>query len=122
MSITVLVADDSELMRRAIRSALEEESRLKLVGEASTLAEALRSIESLKPHVLVFDLNLVRHSDMTPAMVKSRLANAACTVAVSFANDREAIDQAASYGAVALLDKMNLYNQLIPTILRCGPN
>jgi len=34
----VLIADDSEVMRTAIRKTLEEESNMNIVGEASTFA------------------------------------------------------------------------------------
>ncbi len=42
-------------------------------------------------------------------------------LAVSFSNDAEATDLAKSYGAKLLLDKMKLYNELVPAILDCGP-
>jgi DNA-binding NarL/FixJ family response regulator len=34
----VLVADDSEMMRKAIRKTLDEEPRIRIVGEASSFA------------------------------------------------------------------------------------
>jgi hypothetical protein len=37
---------------------------------------------------------------------------------MSFANDAEAKARAESYG-VALLDKMNLFTELIPAVLQC---
>jgi hypothetical protein len=36
---------------------------------------------------------------------------------ISIANDDEAKELAESYGADALLDKMDLYNALVPTIV-----
>jgi DNA-binding NarL/FixJ family response regulator len=41
----VLIADDSEVMRTAIRKMLQEESSIDVVGEASSFAE----IADLKP-------------------------------------------------------------------------
>jgi hypothetical protein len=38
-------------------------------------------------------------------------------VAVSIANDEEAKALAQSFGAVTLLDKMKLFDELVPTIL-----
>jgi hypothetical protein len=51
-------------------------------------------------------------------LVKAQLGCVPYTIAISFANDEEAKSLAASYGAVALLDKMSLYSQLLPAILR----
>jgi DNA-binding NarL/FixJ family response regulator len=39
MPIKVLVADDSHVMRSAIRRILEEERRIQVVGEAETFAK-----------------------------------------------------------------------------------
>ena len=53
---------------------------------------------------------------MTPVDVKSRLNDGARIVAISFANDEEAEALAKSFGAVALLEKMELADELIPAI------
>ena len=53
-------------------------------------------------------------------MVKSQLNCIKNTLAISFANDEEARSLAASYGAAALLDKMSLYTELLPAIMRLG--
>ena len=49
----VLIADDSDIMRTAIRKTLEEASNIKIVGEASTFAETRQKIVDLKPDVLL---------------------------------------------------------------------
>jgi hypothetical protein len=56
--------------------------------------------------------------DLAAPLVKSQLHCVEYTLAISFANDEEAKSLAASYGAVALLDKMTLYSQLLPAIMR----
>ena len=38
----VLIADDSEIMRSAIRKILQEESNINVVGEAASFAEPCR--------------------------------------------------------------------------------
>jgi len=54
--------------------------------------------------------------------VKSQLVNVEKVVAISFANDDEARKLAESYGADALLDKMRLYDELIPAIIQHSGN
>jgi two-component system invasion response regulator UvrY len=54
----VLIADDSDIMRTAIRKTLEEASNIKIVGEASTFAETRQKVVDLKPDVLLLDLRL----------------------------------------------------------------
>jgi len=119
MPIKVLMADDSHAMRKAIRRTLEEEPRIELVAEASTFAETIQKIADFKPTVLLLDLSLPEKREFTPALVKAQL-QCVCTLAVSLSNDDEAKALAQSYGAVSLLDKMNLYTEIIPAIMNCS--
>jgi DNA-binding NarL/FixJ family response regulator len=114
----VLIADDSEVMRTAIRKMLQEESNIDVVGEASSFADTMQKIADLKPDVLLLDLHMPEKRDFTPAVVKSQLGTVR-TVAVSFSNDSESKALAESYGAATLLDKMKLYNEMVPAILHC---
>lgn len=120
MPIKVLIADDNELMRTAIRRTLDEEPRIKVLGEASSFASAMQMIADLKPDVLLVDLHLPGKRDFTPAFVKSQLVSVNHTLAVSFSNDTDAQALANGYGAVTLLDKMRLYGEMIPAILECA--
>ena len=120
MPIKVLLADDTDLMRHAIRKLITEEPRIELVGEASNFGQAMQFIADFKPEVLVLDLHLAEKRQFSPALVKSQLACVETVLAVSFSNDAEAEALAESYGARLLLDKMKLFNQLIPAILNCS--
>lgn len=116
--IKLLLADDSDIMREAIKKLLADEPRIQIVGEAPTFAAAMQMVADFKPDVLLLDLHLPLKRDLQPPLVKSQLRCVDYTLAISFANDEEAKSLAASYGAVALLDKMSLYTQLLPAIGR----
>jgi len=58
MSITVLVADDQPLMRAALRTCLETEPDMTVVGEAADGAQAVRMAERLRPDVVVMDVRM----------------------------------------------------------------
>jgi len=118
LAIKVLLADDSEIMREAIKKLLEDEPRIHIVGEASSFPAAMQLVADFKPEILLLDLHLPQKRDLLPALVKSHLNCIKYTLAISFANDEEAKSLAASYGAVALLDKMTLYTELLPAIMR----
>ena len=120
MPIKVLLADDSEIMRAALRRLLKSESRVAIVGEADTFASAVQMVADCKPDVLVIDLHMAHKRDFAPAVVKSQLHCVDCTIAISFAVDQEATALAESYGAFTLLDKMKLYTDLVPAIMKCS--
>jgi DNA-binding NarL/FixJ family response regulator len=58
MTVSVLIADDQPLMRAALRTCLESEPGLRVVGEASNGAEAVRLTQQLSPHVIVMDVRM----------------------------------------------------------------
>jgi DNA-binding NarL/FixJ family response regulator len=53
-----LVVDDSILPRAAARAMLSSASNLRLVGEASSGAEALGAIDGLKPDLILMDIHM----------------------------------------------------------------
>jgi hypothetical protein len=53
-----------------------------------------------------------------PGTVRVRLGGL-CVLAMSFANDEETKHLARSYGALRLLDKMELGSTLVPAIQEC---
>jgi DNA-binding NarL/FixJ family response regulator len=54
----LVLVDDHELVRHGIRSLLEAQPDLEVVGEAATAAEAVRRIGFDQPDVVVLDLDL----------------------------------------------------------------
>jgi DNA-binding NarL/FixJ family response regulator len=119
MPIKVLIADDSRIILPAIRRELSAEPLIEVVAEASTFAETMQMINDFKPDVLLLDLYMPERRDFTPDFVKSQLVSVNCVLAMSFSNDSEAKALAERYGAVSLLDKMNLVAELVPAILGC---
>ena len=56
--IRTLIADDEPLARRQLRSLLERDPQIALVGEAGSGAEARRAIRELKPELLLLDVRM----------------------------------------------------------------
>lgn len=56
--ITVLIVDDHEVVRQGLRTLLSLEKDLHIIGEASTVAEALTETARLHPQVVLLDMKL----------------------------------------------------------------
>lgn len=56
--ITIVIADDQELVREGLRMMLEAESDLSVVGEAANGNEALAAARALDPDVLLMDVRM----------------------------------------------------------------
>ena len=56
--IRTLIADDEPLARRQLRSLLERDPQIALVGEAGSGAEARRAIRELNPELLLLDVRM----------------------------------------------------------------
>ena len=70
--IRVLIVDDHELLRAGMRSRLEREPDVSVVGDAATADQALERTRALHPDVLLLDLLLPRTSgyEVLPELVR----------------------------------------------------
>jgi two-component system, NarL family, response regulator DegU len=118
LPIKVLLADDSHPVRRQIRRLLEEDPDIEVLAEANNYLQIVELCDALKPHVVLMDLHM-RDRVATLADVKPYLSGCdAKVLAMSFANDEGAKALAYDVGALMLLDKTTLHDDLIPAIKR----
>jgi DNA-binding NarL/FixJ family response regulator len=113
---TVLVADDSALIRRTICRMLEDETEIQVVGETTDYASTIRRANELKPQIIVLDLHMPDDDTLAPASFRSELANDCQIIAISFSDDQETKTLAQNIQAGVLLEKMNLGTELVPAI------
>ena len=56
--IRIMIADDQPIVRRGLHTVLEAEPDFRVVGEASTAAEAVTLAGSLRPDVVLMDIRM----------------------------------------------------------------
>lgn len=115
MPLAVLLADDHDFVRRAIKSLLEADPEIRVMAEAVTLREAMRLAGELKPDVIVLDLHMGDEEQFDSAEVKAAFAGARL-IAVSIWDDDETKILANSYGAIATVDKTSLSRLLMSVV------
>jgi len=105
-------------MRHLIRELLEAQPELEVVGEAGDFAQTMRMVSDLKPHVVVMDLHMPSGIGTAPADIKSRLESCGSKLlAISIWNEEDSRTLARDFGALKLLNKMELRETLVPAIL-----
>src|SRR5690349_12655757 len=57
-TLRILVADDHNLLRRGVKSLLEEHLDWKICGEATTGSEAVAKARELKPDIAILDFSM----------------------------------------------------------------
>ena len=118
MAIRVLLAEDSECVRRGIGQVLSSQDGIELVGESTDFSQTIRLANELQPEVIVMDLHVPDETKITSRDFRSHVNLGTRLVAISFWNDEPSQQLAESFGAAVLLDKMGLGETLIPTIVQ----
>jgi len=91
--IGVFLLDDHEIVRRGLRDLIDHEPDLAVVGEASSVAEALPRLEVCSPRVAVLDVQLGDGSGIEVCReIRSSHPEVACLMLTSYADDEALLD------------------------------
>ena len=120
MCVRVFLADDSEIMRKAIRRLLSGREDIAVIGEASNIRETIQKTAELHPDLIILDVNMPDKDCIAPTKVKV-LLNGTKTLAITLGADDVEEELLHGIGAAKLLDKMDLADELIPAILELAP-
>ena len=116
MAIRVFLLDDHELVREGIRSLLEGDEEIEVVGEAATAAEALTRIPLAKPDVAILDVRLEDGNGIEVCRdVRSLMPGLICLMLTSYADD-EALYASVMAGAAGYVLKQVKARDLIADV------
>jgi two-component system, NarL family, response regulator NreC len=114
--ITIVLADDHELVRAGLRLLLEAEADFTVVAEAGDVAAAERRVAAHRPDVLVLDVNMPGGSSI-PVIARIRQgAPATRIVMLTMQNDPELAREALRAGASGYVLKEAARGELIQAI------
>ena len=112
MTIRVLLVDDHELMREGLRSILDREEHVEVVGEAASGRAAVELARSLSPDVVVMDVAM---KDLN-GIEATRQIRAECPgvkiLALSSHSDSRYVSAILDAGACGYVLKANAYDDL----------
>lgn len=91
--IRVFLLDDHELVRRGLSDLLGVEADLEVVGEASSVVEAMTRIPATQPDVAVLDVRLPDGSGVEVCRdIRSLMPDVKCLMLTSFSDDEALFD------------------------------
>ncbi len=116
--ITVIIADDHELIRVGIKRLLSTEKRLKILAEAEDGMMAFELIRVYRPDVVLIDISMPRLNGIELAkMVKEQYPETIVLMLTAY-EDYQNVEQALSVGADGYLSKNINPNFLVEAIYR----
>jgi DNA-binding NarL/FixJ family response regulator len=115
-NITVLLADDHNIVRQGLKALLAAEGDIAVIAEAQTGREAVQMAARLHPEVVVMDLAmpLLNGWEATRQIIKA-VPNAKVLILSTYDND-EHVQQAIAAGAAAYLIKQTAAADLVKAI------
>ena len=112
----ILLADDHGIVRRGLKSLLESQPGLSVIGEAADGLEALRLCSELSPDLLIVDISMPLMNGIEVAARAQKLEAAPGVIILSMHADESYIMRALAAGARGYLVKDATDEDLIPAV------
>src|SRR5207248_2189216 len=103
--ITVLIADDHTIVRRGLRSLLQTEKDIEVIGEADTGRQAVQLAVALKPDVILMDIAMPMLNGLEATRQITRQAPSSRVLILSSYNDDEYVHELTEAGGAGYLLK-----------------
>ena len=116
MSIKVLLADDHKIMRNGLRSLLEKQPGMEVVGEASNGRATIRLVRELSPDVVLMDVSMHDLNGIEATQQITAEAPRVKVIALSMHSDRRFVAGMLSGGAAGYLLKDCDFKEVVHAI------
>ncbi len=120
-SLRILLVDDHAMVRQGLRSILDSYADLDVVGEAADGQDAVVMARSLRPDVVVMDVNLPLLDGIEATRILCREQSSITVIGISVRNDPQVKLAMTDAGAVAFLPKESAASRLYEVILNHCP-
>jgi two-component system nitrate/nitrite response regulator NarL len=116
--VRLVIADDHPIFRDGLRRLLEAEADLKVLGEASDGAEAVKMARALRPDILLLDLAMPKHPGLEALRELAVPANATPVrvILLTAAAEKSQIVEALQLGARGVVLKDSATQLLLKAI------
>ncbi len=115
-SISIILADDHEIVRDGLRRIVEAEGDMEVVAEAGDAETARRRASGLKPSVLVLDLNMPGESSLASIPKVHEGSPETAVVVLTMQDDPAFAKEAFRLGAKAFVVKHSAGSELVDAV------
>ena len=115
--IRVMVVDDHPIMRSGLRDVLEASGRFEVVGLAGDGEEAVRTVEELKPEVIVMDVIMPGKDGIDACREIMELLPDTRVMMLTASSEEDAVIEAIAAGATGYLQKYSRPEELVEAVL-----
>ncbi len=112
-TISLVLADDHLLFRAGLRSMLEHEGELQIIGEAEDGHAAAQLVERLRPDILLLDISMPGLNGLETMRKLQELQVATRVIILSMHSDRHYVTEAIKAGARGYLLKDSTLEELV---------
>jgi DNA-binding NarL/FixJ family response regulator len=116
-TVRVVVAEDESLFVEALEALLELEERIEVVARAHDGLEALRLVATLRPDVILMDLDMPRINGIGATRRITADYPFTQVVIVTASNEQEDVERAREAGAAAYITKDRVATDLAETLV-----
>ena len=115
--IRVMVVDDHPIMRNGLRDTLEASGRFEVVGQSGDGEEAVRTVEELKPEVIVMDVIMPNKDGIDACREIMELLPDTRVMMLTASTEEDAVIEAVAAGATGYLQKYSRPEELVEAVL-----
>jgi DNA-binding NarL/FixJ family response regulator len=116
MTVSILLADDHQVVRLGVRTLLEAEPDFRIVGEAASGLEAKSALERLKPDVLVIDLMMPGLNGLEVTRQAASLSPKTRVIVLSMQANQAYVLEALRHGAAGYVLKQSDLTELVKAV------
>lgn len=116
MSIRILLADDQGIVRQGLRSLLEKEADMEVVGEAEDGHKALELVQELVPDVVIMDITMPSLNGVEATRQIVHKFPKVKVIALSIHSNRQFVISMLKAGASGYMLKECLFDELVEAV------
>jgi DNA-binding NarL/FixJ family response regulator len=114
--ITVVLADDHSIVRRGLRSVIDDQPDMSVVAEAATGREAIQVCEQMRPRLVIMDIAMPQLNGVDATLQLRKTCPDTEVLILSMHADEEYILRALNAGAKAYILKDSAEADILPAI------